>query len=108
MATRTLSQNSAMHLYFEHVAMMLNDNNITVEMTLKPDTKWCASGIKEMLWRPVQKAVTGKASSTKLSTTELTQIYDIINKVLSERVEVYVPFPNMEELILEQQLKENK
>ena len=106
MANRTISQNSAMHLYFSHVAMMLNDNNITVQMTIKPDTKWSPEGIKELMWRPVQTAITGKQSSTKLTTTELTQIYDVINKVLSEKFEVYIPFPSIDELIMQEKMKD--
>ena len=106
MSLRTLNQNSAMHLYFSHIAMMLNDNNITVEMTLKPDTQWSPNGIKEMMWRPVQKAVTGKASTTKLTTKELTEIYDIINKVLSQKFGIYIPFPSIDELILQEKERE--
>lgn len=94
---RTIQQNRALHKYFALVAATLNAENLGVTVVLKPDTEWSSDGVKEMLWKPVQKAVLGKASTTKLNRTEITDIYDVMNKVLSERFDIHIPFPNIEE-----------
>jgi len=92
--TRTSQQNRALHKYFALVAATLNAENLGVTVVLKPDTEWSADGVKEMMWKPVQKAVLGKTTTTKLTTEELTEIYDVMNKVLSERFDIHIEFPS--------------
>ena len=94
---RTISQNSALHLYFEMIARTLNDNNLGVTIVLKPDTKWSAEGVKELMWRPIQKAMLGKDSTAKLKKHEVTEVYDVMNKALSERFGIFIDFPHYEE-----------
>ena len=53
--------------------------------------------IKELLWRPVMKQQTNKSSTTKLSKDEVSQVYDTLNRALSQRCGVSVEFPNREE-----------
>lgn len=95
--TRTSQQNRALHKYFALVAATLNAENLGVTVVLKPDTEWSAEGVKEMMWKPVQKAVLGKTTTTKLKSTEVTEIYDVMNKVLSERFGIHIDFPHIKD-----------
>ena len=98
MAKRTLNQNSALHRFFDLLASTLNAQNLTVDVVVKAETKWNQERVKELLWRPIQKAVIGKESSTKLTTKELTEVYDVLNKALGEKLGIHVEFPNYEQM----------
>lgn len=60
------------------------------------DIPWTPYSIKEYIWKPIQKAKLGKKSTTKLTTKEIDQIYDTVNRVIGERTGVYVAFPSLE------------
>lgn len=92
--TRTILQNKSLHLYFKMVADMLNYQNISIAMTIKPDIKWTGDTVKELLWNPIQKAATNKSSSTKLNKDEITKVYDILNKLTGEKFGFNIDFPN--------------
>jgi len=103
---RSIQQNRSLYKYFDLLSATLNANNFDVQIVLSPNTEWSAEGVKLLLWKPVMQAVTGRSSTAKLTTTELTEIYDIINKALGERLGLSVPFPSIEELILQEQMKD--
>ena len=94
---RTLSQNSAIHKYFELLAATLNAKGLTVEVVIKPDTNWTTESVKELIWRPVQKAVIGKQSTTKLTTKEVNDVYMALDAALQLKLGVSVDFPHIEE-----------
>jgi hypothetical protein len=97
---RTPKQNRSLHLYFTNLATTLNNGGLDVMKTLRHDIAipWNDELIKELMWRRVQKTTTNKKSTTKLSTKEVTEIYDIINRHLSQTFGVSVPFPNIYDL----------
>ena len=97
MARRTLNQNSALHRYFDLLASTLNAQNLTVDVILRADTQWNKERVKELLWKNLQKSITGKESTTKLTTKELTEVYDTLNKALGEKLHIHVDFPSYEE-----------
>jgi len=101
---RTNTQNKSIHLYFGLLAEALNDAGYDIRRTLKKDfdIPWTSETIKNFLWRPVQLVYTGKKSSKNIKTKDIDKIYDIVNKNLGEKTGVYVPFPCIENLILEQ------
>ena len=96
MSRRTLSQNSALFRFFDLLASTLNAQNLTVDVILKADTQWNKERVLELLWRPLQKSITGKESTTKLTTKELTEVYDTLNKALGEKLGIHVSFPSYE------------
>ncbi len=92
---RTLKQNKALHKYFELLAEALNESGWDMKKTIKVDVPWTKDTVKEYLWRPVQKAYLKKHSTTELNKQQdITKIYDIINRAISERTGVSVPFPS--------------
>lgn len=92
---RTIKQNSAMHKFFELVAIALNDRGLTVSKTIKADINWSPASVKEVLWKPIQNAVLKKKSTTELTRDELDKVYDVINLALGHKFGIYIPFPSV-------------
>ena len=101
---RTEKQNDSLHLYFENVAQALNEQGLTVRVVLEVieergvDMMWSKELVKEILWRRIQKKNLGKQSTTQLESDEITKIYDMLNKFLSEEFYIHEPFPSIETL----------
>lgn len=95
---RTGKQNNALHQYFELLAQALSDAGLDMKKTLKPEAEipWTAEAVKEYLWRPVQKAQLQKDSTTELSTRNIDEVYDTLNRHLGEKFGITVPFPSQE------------
>ena len=95
---RSNQANKALHLFFTLLADELNNAGLDMRKTLKPgiDIPWSANTIKEYLWRPIQISQLQKQSTTELTTSELTQVYDVLNRHLGERFGLFVPFPSYE------------
>jgi hypothetical protein len=58
------------------------------------DIPWTKLTVKEHIWRPVQDAQLGKNSTIKLESHEVSAVYDVINRHLSDKFGVHVPFPS--------------
>lgn len=99
---RTSRQNSALHLFFTQLSNILVESGLDVRTTLKSDfdIPFSPELVKELIWRPVMKAYKKKNSTTKLSTKDIDQIYDIINRELGTKHGLDIPpFPSIELLI---------
>ena len=110
---KTLSsqQNKALHLLFTQVANELNGIGIPfVYRGLKGmelETAWTGVLFKEMTWRPLQKAMFGIDSTTKINTAQINAVFDAINKFFAERG-IEVSFPNEFDYYLKFYEKQNK
>lgn len=96
---RTGQQNRALHVFFTLLAYELNEAGLSVQLVLKQkmELNWTPSMVKEMLWRPAQKAILKKKSTTQLRKQEdIDLIYDHLNRHLSEKFGISVPFPTHE------------
>lgn len=98
---RTTQQNKALHVLFRLLADTLNQSGMDMRKTLKPEIEipWSAESAKEYLWRPVQQAQLNKKSTTELTTKEIDEVFDTINRHLGEKFGVHVDFPSIESLI---------
>ena len=64
---------------------------------------WTMQIAKELLWRQAQIHVLKKFSTTRLKKQEdIDCVYDIINRRISERFGIAIPFPNKEDLMQEE------
>lgn len=90
---RTLTQNRALHLFCGWLAEALNDAGFDMKRTLRHDADipWTQESVKEHLWRPVQKALTEKQSTTEISTTDPTEIHAVLSRHLAQRLGVTCP-----------------
>ena len=99
---RTLQQSKALHLYFTQLAEMLNDAGLDMRKVLKPSISipWTPQTIKENLWKPVMEFQLQKSSTTEMTTKDIDEVYDTINFHLSTNFGVSVPFPSINELLI--------
>ena len=97
-STRTKQQNNALHLYCRNLAEALNDAGYDMKRTIKQDVDipWSDDLVKNFLWRPIQKAVTGKDSTAHLKKEQYNEVYQILNRHLADKFGVSVPFPQAE------------
>ena len=94
---RTPQQNNALHLGLSMIAKALNEAGLDMRKVLKPtvDIPWTTSSVKDHLWRPVQKSMTGKESTTKLDKLEPSEIWDVIMRHLGEKHGIeYIQWPS--------------
>ena len=102
---RTSRQNRAMHLFFTWIANLLNENNLFIGKELLKDgweEEWNGSTVKELLWRKTQKSLTGKKSTTQITTAEFTMIADKIQMAFA-KMGLNAEFPSLESLLHEKE-----
>lgn len=100
---RTLSQNSALHLFFTNLADQLNElgevfnytgfNGKEMDMMFTPEL------IKNTLWRPMQISLFEIESTKDIDTNQINKILDIITNFFAKKG-IPVSFPNQFELFL--------
>ena len=97
---RTSKQNRAMHMFCGWIAEALNENDLYFSKIYKMDAEltWTPVMVKEMLWKPVQEVLTKKKSSTRLTTKELTEVADLLQKNLALKG-LSISFPSIEGMI---------
>lgn len=87
--TRTGAQNNAIHLDCKLIADKLNEAGKDWKMVIReggisiPVTQ---ESVKELLWRPIQRLMFNKESTTELSkTVEIDRIHEVIMRELGEK-----------------------
>jgi hypothetical protein len=98
---RTITQNKALHKYFELIAQELQNQGQTMQGVIKkidmceitPTTRT----VKEIIFKPIQEATLGKKSTTELTTSEINQVYEIMSMFLAKEFEISIPFPSYEQ-----------
>ena len=90
---RTMKQNASLHLFLTRLAKVLNDAGYDMRRTLKHDAEipWTPENAKEFLWRPIQKALTLKRSTTEITTVEPTAIHETLCRHLGQELGVECP-----------------
>ena len=92
----TPAQRNALHLWFRQIAAALNDAGYSVAKTLKHDVEipWNETLIKELIYRPVMLAMTKNQSTEELNTKDPSEIYEVLNRHLGEKLGIHVEFPS--------------
>lgn len=87
-------------MFFGQLAAALNDAGLDMRKTLKQSVEipWSGDRVKEFLWRPIQRAVVEKTSTTELDTRDPSEVYEILNRHLAQKFGIHVPFPSWETL----------
>lgn len=103
---RTNQQNKALWKYFELLADTFNSMGLDMRRVLRPsiDIPWSKESICEFLWKPIMDFQLRKESTTELTSKEVDEIYDTLNRHIGEKFGVHVPFPSEEELISKSRL----
>ena len=92
---RTDRQNNALHLWFRQMSEQLNDAGYSNKHPFNDEVEipFTEGLVKEMLYKPIVKAMYDKTSTTKLSGSELSKAAEVLIRWLSEHKGIYVPFP---------------
>lgn len=90
---RTLTQSAALHLWLGWLAETLNDAGYDMRRTLKHDVEipWSKSACKDFLWRPIQEAMIGKASTTEAERPDYARVQEVLARHLSEKFGIQCP-----------------
>ena len=99
---RTDQQRKAIEVYCRNLANALNDAGldqraVMASMREGVSLPWSQERVKDVLWREVQIAMLDKKSTTGLTTTEISAVYEPLNRWTAQALGVSVPFPNREE-----------
>ena len=91
---RTARQNNALHAYCREVAKQMEARGYDMREVLKPTVEITPTLeiVKDHIWKPVQESVTGRSSTTDLTTKEVDAVYQIIAKHLATKFDITVPF----------------
>lgn len=104
MAQRTEQQNKAIHLWCQLLADALNDAGYDIQHVLtqkQVSIPWSGETVKELLWREIQRAMFDKESTTALSISEVSEVYEVLDRHISEKFGVHVEFPSEAQLAQE-------
>lgn len=102
---RTLAQNRALHLFFTQLADALNDKGQYISQVIKVDAQWDGDRIKELIWREVQKKITGKTSTTKLTSKEINDIFEALQVAFANKG-IDIQWPSIETMMMEQRIND--
>lgn len=104
---RTLSQNNAIHLYLSWLADELQEQGQTmqnvVERIRRAEITPTTENLKEVVWKPMQKAIYQESSSTRLKKSEVSEVHKHLNAWTSKEFGINLPFPSDEEQMLNNQ-----
>lgn len=92
-SVRTKQQNKALHKYCQEVADELNSSGIDMKVLVKDlQVSHTKESVKE-IWRAIAKAKYNKSSTTEMTTKQVTDVFDEVNRMLAN-VGVHVAFPS--------------
>ncbi len=98
---RTNLQNNSLHLFFRKLAEHLNEHGLDQRVVLKKSIEipWTEQAIKEQIWKPLQKQLLKKDSTTELTTVEINKVFSFLNKHFAEKWQVVEEFPSIETIM---------
>lgn len=100
---RTSRQNRAIYKLFTEIAREMQsqgieqktvmDNLVGYDAPVTPDF------IKQV-WKAIQFTMYRTTSTKDLTTKQIDEVFDVLNKFLGEKFAIHIPFPSMESLML--------
>lgn len=103
---RTIRQNSSLHLLFRQIALELNERGmgqrVVVDLLSNYATvPWSERTVKVIIWHTLQKAVLLKESTTQLTTKEVDEVFEVMNREIFVPMGIELPFPSILEVMLQ-------
>jgi len=99
MPKRTLSQNSALHLYLELLSTALNDGGFDVQTTITVPVSFTPQTVKEYMFKRIMSALyPDKVSTTELSTVEIQDVYEELNRITADKFGISMNWPSHEDM----------
>lgn len=98
---RSTQQNNSIHLFCKKLADELNGKGYYMQIVLKPtyELRWDTKTVKEHLFKPIQKALFNKESTTELNTSEVTKVHEQLMMALQDKLKEldFIDFPSQEQ-----------
>lgn len=101
MTQRTITQNSCIRVFDRLLSEELNAKGYTVKLVLDKmktgtEVEWTPSAVHELLWKRMQKGLTGNVSSTELDTVQPSDIHKTLMKWMVDNMEEieYIDWPS--------------
>ena len=91
---RTIPQNNSLWKWLTMVAAALNKADKLIEVDVygvQMRIRWTKESVADRFWRPLQKALTGKDSTTEPTTTEYPEVYHTMCVAIIEITGVQPP-----------------
>lgn len=101
MTTRTDQQRKSIEVYCRLLGEALNDAGFDMKQFFAVktvDIPWNQARVKDLIWRQVQQAMTGKKSTTQLDVPEVSEIYDVVQRHIAENFGIHVEFPSEDQV----------
>ncbi len=96
--TITPQQRKALHVYCRLLSDGLTDAGYSIQEVLSQAVArdWNQEAVKELLFKPIMEAMTGKTSTEKLTSSEVSEVYEVLNRHTSDKFGVGMEFPHDE------------
>ena len=90
---RTLTQNSALHLFCDMLSDQLNACGLDMRKVMKPEVEipWDGNSVKQKLWKPLQEAMIGKTSTTQADRIEYSLVHEVLGRHLAKTQGISIP-----------------
>jgi hypothetical protein len=106
--SRSAAQNRALHLYFTFISDALNEMGqefcYTGVKGMDMSIKYSPDIVKDFFWRPIQTTLFEKESTKDISSDEINEIIQIVNKFFGDKG-VSIEFPSYESLMIKMNSK---
>ncbi len=93
--TRSLQQNKSLHVYCEELAGELNNAGVTMKALIENLQIDHTKESVKAIWRAIAKAKFQKESTTELTTKELQEVYEELNRLVSA-FGIHIAWPSQE------------
>ena len=74
-------------------------DSVFLKYHMKVDVPWTKDSTKACLWKPIQRVMMNKESTTELDTKGPSAVYDVLCRHISENYGVFVEWPSMDSLM---------
>lgn len=96
---RTKQQQKAIEVFCKELARELNNRGLDQKKVMEAiqegvELPWRQESVKEDIWRNMQILLLGKESTTELNPSEVSRVYDVINRFLVDRFSFSMQFPS--------------
>ena len=92
-AFRTAQQNKALHKWLTMVADQFNSSGLDMRVVLEhhPEISWTTLSVKEKLFKPIQKSMTGKESTAQANRVEYSDVCRELHRHFAQKHGVQLP-----------------
>jgi hypothetical protein len=94
--SRTIAQNSSLHLWAAKIARVLNANGLYMTGVFGNKIEWSMNLVKEQIIKATIKKVFNVDSTTKLKRKEIDEMIDYVTIVFASKGVEIPPFPSKE------------